>query len=191
MKQLLFRILSLIPHDAGPRPGGEAGRLSVSHFTHSEDRPMRLVAVGWSGHETSTPSPWSSRSSAIHAAPTRVLRVYRCSQNLYYLHGTGWYPLRTPFERKWWSGIARLWTGFEIQPAHVTSSACRYILGRDAESLPGLRRAEHHIGARTVISICMLSPPTAHTSVSATHDHILTSLLLAFRYLLAQAPIRS
>ena len=71
----------------------------------------------------------------------------------------------------------------------VTSSACRYILGRDAESLPGTRRAEHHIGARTVISICMLSPPTAHTSVSAPHDHILTSLLLAFRYLLAQAPI--
>ena len=30
----------------------------------------------------------------------------------------------------------------------------------------------------------MLSPPTAHTSVSAPHDHILTSLLLAFRYLL-------
>ena len=69
--------------------------------------------------------------------------------------------------------------------------ACQYILGRDAESLPGPRRAEHHIGARTVISICMLSPPTAHTSVSAPHDHILTSLLLAVRYLLAQAPIRS
>ena len=43
MKRVFSRILSLIPHDALPRPGGEAGRLSVSHFTHSEDRPMRLV----------------------------------------------------------------------------------------------------------------------------------------------------
>ena len=39
------------------------------------------------------------------------------------------------------------------------------------------------LGARTVISIRMVNPPTAHTIVSAPPDHILTSLLLAFRYL--------
>ena len=29
--------------EARPRLDGKAGRLSVSHFTHREDRPMRLV----------------------------------------------------------------------------------------------------------------------------------------------------
>ena len=60
----------------------------------------------------------------------RVLRVYRCSQNLYYLHGTGWYPLRTPFERKWWWGNARLWSVFEIQPAHATLFRVPILLGQ-------------------------------------------------------------
>ena len=65
------------------------------------------------------------------------------------------------------------------------------LLGRDEESLSGPRSAEHHLGARAVFSIRMVSPPTAQTIVSASPNRILTSLLLGFRYpLSAQAPIR-
>ena len=43
LKQLFFRILTSIPHEGRPRLDGEDGRLSVSHFTDREDRPMPLV----------------------------------------------------------------------------------------------------------------------------------------------------
>ena len=47
---MFFRILSLITHEAWPRPGGKGGRLSVSHFTYREDRLMRLLQ--WAGPVT-------------------------------------------------------------------------------------------------------------------------------------------
>ena len=50
LKQLYFRILSLIPHEARPRLDGSDGWLSVSHFTDSEDRSMLLVQ--WAGPVT-------------------------------------------------------------------------------------------------------------------------------------------
>ena len=46
----IFRILSLIPHEARPRLDGSDGWLSVSHFTDSEDRSMLLVQ--WAGPVT-------------------------------------------------------------------------------------------------------------------------------------------
>ena len=77
-----------------------------------------------------------------------------------------------------WSGLE--WIGVdqpiicEIQPAHLTSSRVPMLPDRDEVSLPGPRRAEHHLGARTVISKRMVSPPTAQTIVSAPPNHILT-----------------
>ena len=50
LKQLFFRILTSIPHEGRPRLDGEDGRLSVSHFTDSEDRSMLLVQ--WAGPVT-------------------------------------------------------------------------------------------------------------------------------------------
>jgi hypothetical protein len=114
-----------------------------------------------------------------------------CKTNRMENPGQSRYRLRTTFERNCSASNFFQPINFEIQPAHVTSSRVPILPGRDEESLPGPRRAKHHLGARTVISIRMVSLPTAHTNVSAPPDHILTSLLLAFRYLLAQAPIRS
>ena len=60
------------PQEGRPRLDGEDGRLSVSHFTHREDRPMRLVQ--WAGPVTKPPRHHPGAAKAANHAAHGELR---------------------------------------------------------------------------------------------------------------------
>ena len=104
---------------AAPGPPDGTGWISVPCACSGGRQPPRR-AVHLSPTRLSTLCA-HTLSCAVLTAPVqfmllrlKVLRVYRLSQNLYYQHGTGWYPLRTPFKRIMCCGEIFLRAVFEI-----------------------------------------------------------------------------
>ena len=78
---------------ACPRLDGEDGRLSVSHFTDREDRPMPLVQ--WAGPVTKPPRHHPGAAKAVQIMLHTVSLEERQSglAKLTLRYGTGWYRI--------------------------------------------------------------------------------------------------
>ena len=86
-------ILSSQSAGGRPRLDGEDGWLSVSHFTHREDRPMRLVQ--WAGPVTKPPRhhPGAAKAVQIMLHTVSLGEGQSDLAKLMFRHGTGWYRI--------------------------------------------------------------------------------------------------
>ena len=93
LKRCFFSSSARFPQEGRPRLDGEDGRLSVSHFTHREDRPMRLVQ--WAGPVTKPPRhhPGAAKAVQIMLHTVSLGEVQSDLEKGMFRYGTAWYRI--------------------------------------------------------------------------------------------------